>query len=550
MKKTFLALLIITISFGTAPRAMAASISSGDLIKASTAAVYYYGADGKRYVFPNEKTYNTWYADFLGVKTISDAELAAIQIGGNATYKPSVKMVKITTDPKVYAVGKGGVLRWIKTEAAAIALYGADWNKKVEDVPDAFFTNYSVGAEIAIAADFDVNSEKAAATSIDADKNLSKPVAEVPAPPPPAEPAYVWTAKTVNDDAYNHQNLRLNIFGAGFVASWHDDRNGQNEAFYQVADPSMVKSGDAIKVSSNLTDSTNAKAAANNSNLYVVWEDSSPTHRALYTAKYDSGNNRLKSSLFTSSTFGSSRYPDIVWNGDAGYYGLAWWDTKSNPGSPQGNLHFSLMSAGGLKTGNETTVSDVPSLDFRTSVIAADAKFAVIWQGEDLKIKFGLIDYISGLVGAVKTVGATTGAISPRLAWSGLGFGAVWSDKNDGNTDIYFVSLDSSGNKIAEPKKITSGAGDAAEPDIIWSGDKFYVVYADYKPGTSGGSSSIKILKLNSDGIAAEEAASISAAGIKAHAPQLAKNSSLVGAAWLEDDGTANKIIGAVEIKK
>ena len=34
--------------------ASAATLAGGDLIKASGPAVYYYGGDGKRYVFPNE----------------------------------------------------------------------------------------------------------------------------------------------------------------------------------------------------------------------------------------------------------------------------------------------------------------------------------------------------------------------------------------------------------------------------------------------------------------------------------------------------------------
>ncbi len=158
---------------------------SGDLIKASLPAVYYYGADSKRYVFPNEKTYKTWYhdangnSDFSTVKTITDSELAAISIGGNVTYKPGYRMVKVTTDPKVYAVDKAknaekGSLRGITSEAVASALYGSDWNKKIDDVPDAFFTNYdSTGAAINAAADFDKAAIEAAATNINTDKNLS-----------------------------------------------------------------------------------------------------------------------------------------------------------------------------------------------------------------------------------------------------------------------------------------------------------------------------------------------------------------------------------------
>ncbi|HCC83375.1 TPA: hypothetical protein DEP96_00835 [Candidatus Uhrbacteria bacterium] len=122
----------------------ATTIVSGDLIRGeSYSAVYYVGADGFRYVFPNEKTYFTWYSDFSAVKRISDAELGTIQIGGNVTYKPGVKMIKINTDPKVYAVSNGGVLHWVSTADAAVALAGEAWNKQIDDVPDGFFANYS-----------------------------------------------------------------------------------------------------------------------------------------------------------------------------------------------------------------------------------------------------------------------------------------------------------------------------------------------------------------------------------------------------------------------
>ncbi len=163
-------------SLGFANAATAATLVAGDLVKASGPAVYYYGADGKRYVFPNEKTYMTWYANFSSVKTITDAELAALTIGGNVTYKPGVKMVKITTDPKVYAVDKGGTLKWVESEAIATSLYGSDWNKMIDDVSDAFFVNYTVGASISVASSFVPATVTAAATSIDVDKSLSTAV--------------------------------------------------------------------------------------------------------------------------------------------------------------------------------------------------------------------------------------------------------------------------------------------------------------------------------------------------------------------------------------
>jgi len=122
---------------------------AGSLIRIpSISSVYYCGADGKRYVFPNAQTYATWYSDFSSVKTISLEEMSKIMLGGNVTYRPGVKLVKIQTDSRVYAVDLNGTLRLMITPAIAEKYYGINWNKKVEDIPDTFFTNYKIGDSV------------------------------------------------------------------------------------------------------------------------------------------------------------------------------------------------------------------------------------------------------------------------------------------------------------------------------------------------------------------------------------------------------------------
>lgn len=145
--------IIVAAAFFAALLPSAAS-AAGTLIKGSTPAVYYVD-EGKRYVFPNDKVYFTWYQGFDEVQTVSAETLASYPIGGNVTYRPGLKLVKIQSDPRVYAVGAGGRLRWITSEQAAVALYGADWNRKVDDISDAFFFTYKEGEPVASSADFD-----------------------------------------------------------------------------------------------------------------------------------------------------------------------------------------------------------------------------------------------------------------------------------------------------------------------------------------------------------------------------------------------------------
>jgi hypothetical protein len=129
--------------------ATAATLAAGDLIKASGPAVYYYAADGQRYTFPTESTFMSWYDNFDTVKTITDDELAAIDLAGNVVVRSGTNLVKISTVPKVYAVEPNGTLVWLKTAAAAEALYGADWESNLIIIPDGFWTNYTdAGAEL------------------------------------------------------------------------------------------------------------------------------------------------------------------------------------------------------------------------------------------------------------------------------------------------------------------------------------------------------------------------------------------------------------------
>lgn len=142
------------------------------LVKATGPAVYYYAEDGKRYVFPNERVYYSWFTDFSGIVMLTDEELASIPIGGNVTYRPGIRLVKIESDPKVYAVASGGVLRWIEDEQTAKDLYGRDWNKLVDDVDVALFVNYAIGDSLACACGYLPETAAAQATSINADKGI------------------------------------------------------------------------------------------------------------------------------------------------------------------------------------------------------------------------------------------------------------------------------------------------------------------------------------------------------------------------------------------
>ncbi|MEK7532791.1 MAG: hypothetical protein AAB579_04320, partial [Patescibacteria group bacterium] len=95
-----------------------ADLASGSLIMAdgakSGATVYLYSG-AKRYPFPNQRVYASWYGnDFSAVKRVSTADLGSMAWGDNMLYRPGSRLIKVPDDPKVYAVLPAGKVAWVK----------------------------------------------------------------------------------------------------------------------------------------------------------------------------------------------------------------------------------------------------------------------------------------------------------------------------------------------------------------------------------------------------------------------------------------------------
>ncbi len=112
-------------------------------------AIYYLNGEKSRHVFPNEITYKSWYEnDYSKVAIVSKEYISKIPLGKNITLRPGKFLIKVPSDPKVYTVEVGGVLRPLADEIIAEEFFGEQWKKKVVDIPEVFFDNYTVSDPI------------------------------------------------------------------------------------------------------------------------------------------------------------------------------------------------------------------------------------------------------------------------------------------------------------------------------------------------------------------------------------------------------------------
>ncbi|MFA5902327.1 MAG: right-handed parallel beta-helix repeat-containing protein [Desulfobacula sp.] len=135
-------------SESTEPIELPIGVTEGELVRnSSSPAVYYIGPDHKKHVFIDETIYKTWYSDFSEVNIISSSTLALVVTGKEVRFREGTYLLKKAGDSKVYALLPGGNLSWIKNESIATALYGNAWAKKVLEIPDAMFSQYTISSK-------------------------------------------------------------------------------------------------------------------------------------------------------------------------------------------------------------------------------------------------------------------------------------------------------------------------------------------------------------------------------------------------------------------
>src|SRR3989344_6505857 len=117
-------MMVVALGFGSlVPTARA--LATGDLVTGPSSDAVYYINGTSKHVFPDKKTYMTWYTNFDAVKKVTVADLDMYATGAPVSYRPGTKLVTHPNTAKVYAVEPSGMIRWIADEATAMALYGS-----------------------------------------------------------------------------------------------------------------------------------------------------------------------------------------------------------------------------------------------------------------------------------------------------------------------------------------------------------------------------------------------------------------------------------------
>lgn len=128
----------------------------------------------------------------------------------------------------------------------------------------------------------------------------------------------------------------------------------------------------------------------------------------------------------------------------------------------------------------------------------------------------------------------TDAATSPRIVWRvAAGYGVVWVDQRDGNSEVYFRALDANGAPTGSAGDIdvSSSTGESLNPDVVWTGSEFGVVWDDVK----GKNRDIYFRRLASDGTPLGQAVRVTSDASLQELASITWDGTDYGIAWTDE---------------
>jgi len=171
------------------------------------------------------------------------------------------------------------------------------------------------------------------------------------------------------------------------------------------------------------------------------------------------------------------------------------------------------------------------------SVAWSGSQFGVVYQVSGSPISLALIDDAGNRLSSLMSV-ELFGA-NPEMVWTGSRFFVVWEDPLYGESEISVASVHGDGYTVEAFERVTEAGGYSQRPDLVWTGSEVGVAWQDER----GPTTDVYFTRLDPAGtkIGSDLQISNVVTGMGTR-PAIGWSGSTYGLFW-EDDGGGNKII-------
>jgi hypothetical protein len=277
------------------------------------------------------------------------------------------------------------------------------------------------------------------------------------------------SAKNLSNNAGNSANPNVAVSGNNVYVVWEDDSAGGTEIILAKSTNGGANFGPSRNLSNSLGESFDPRIAISGNNVYVVWVDYSlgnSTKSDIMLIRSTNGGTNFASAENLSNSPGEASDPRIAVSKSNVY--VVWEDTTPETGNSE--IKFARSSDGGATFASASNLSFNNGISFDPRIAVSDRNVYVVWEDTTTTTAEGSSDIF--LARSVNN-GATFGKVqnlsnnpvesfNPSMATFRGKLFVIWSDDKAGDAEI--VSTDKTRN-IASPEELGAEFGPPLPPE-------------------------------------------------------------------------------------
>lgn len=327
-------------------------------------------------------------------------------------------------------------------------------------------------------------------------------------------------------------NVSLAVDGNNVHVVWQDTEDGDSDIYYRHFDGTSWQS--EVEISTDDNYHWHPRIAVDGGKLHVVWSeryDYAAEDLEVYYRYFDGTSWQSEQDISDDTGTEDQEAPDVAVVGDKVH--AVWQDEEDG----EYDIYYRYFDGTSWQAKQDISSEAGSRLQFDPAIAAEGDKVYVVWEdtrGGDYDIYFRYYDGTSWQgVQEISTDGGSEWQFNPQIAVDNGKAHVVWSDPDDGDSDIHYRSFD--GTSWSSETKINVDTGSEGDgfPSISVEGDKIYAAWIEFDGGDQ------KILYRYFDGTSwnSEETISSTAASVfqKNSRPPTRAASGFVHIAWTDD---------------
>lgn len=288
----------------------------------------------------------------------------------------------------------------------------------------------------------------------------------------------------LTNNSGSSQHPSVTIAGSNIFIVWEDNRNltGYNtNIFYKSSTDGGVNWGADIQLTNKSSRSNFPSLCVSGQLLNVTWEDNRDGNFEIYYKRStDYGLNWETDKRLTNDT-ANSFLTSISVSGQVLH--MVWTDERDG----NKEIYYKTSSNGGVNWGTDVRLTNASGDSWFPSIAVFGQDVYAVWrEGRDSNSEIYFKRSTNGGMNWESDARLTSDAgesFFPSISVSGQNVHIVWRDSRDGNGEIYYKRSTDGGINWSSDLRLTNATGDSRFPSVSVSGQKINVIWSDKRDG-------------------------------------------------------------------